>query len=196
MISIKATIVFHSVCGNTYLLAKELYRSLFENKIDVDILRVEDEDFFDLYNKFDIVKEFYSDICNIKIAEPDDLLNSDLILFGSPTYFGNVSSEFKKFLDSTGDFWPEARLKGKYLISFTSSGTSEGGGHLCLNSINTYGYHMGMIPISIPIDIVSGQFPAYGIISYSGDEGNIRPNNKTKENIRNLIKYISKNLKY
>jgi len=196
VILIKATIIFHSVCGNTYLLAKELYQSLIENKVDVDIFRVEDEDFLDLYNEFDIVKEFYSDIFDIKIAKQEDLLNSDLILLGSPTYFGNVSSEFKKFLDSTGDFWPESRLKGKYLISFTSTGTIEGGGHLCLNSINTYGYHMGMIPISMPIDIVRGQFPAYGIISYSGDEGNIRPSAQTKESIRNLIKYISKKFNY
>ncbi|MDK2950363.1 MAG: hypothetical protein PWQ77_28 [Kosmotogales bacterium] len=191
VVYIKASVIFHSVSGNTYLLAKELYDSLTFYDIKASIFRVEDDDLDNFYTKYDTVKEFYSEIKSIKIAKPDFLLDSDIIFFGSPTYFGNISSEMKAFMDSTGDFWPEARLKGKYIVPFTTAGTCEGGGHLCLNSINIYGFHMGMIPISLPMDILQGQLPSYGIISYSGDEGNIRPDEKTKMNIKKFVKYIT-----
>lgn len=42
------------------------------------------------------------------------------IVFGSPTYMGNVSAQFKAFADATSDFWAEQRWAGKLAAGVTS----------------------------------------------------------------------------
>lgn len=184
----KITIVFHSVSANTYLMAKYFYEELSIQNPDVSLYRVADEDFETWCSLSPVSQEFAEEIRSIPIAVPEILLKSDHVFLGSPTYFGNVSSEMKSFMDSTASFWPESKLFGKKLTAFSSCGTPEGGGELCLQSINTFGQHMGMIPVPVPSNLLDGvSFPAYGLLHYSGNQGDIRPN----ETLRNAIaKYI------
>ena len=43
------------------------------------------------------------------IADPQELANYDAIIFGTPTRFGNMSSQMRNFLDQTGPLWVERR---------------------------------------------------------------------------------------
>jgi multimeric flavodoxin WrbA len=49
-----------------------------------------------------------------KIAK--QMLDSDLIIVGSPVYFSDVSSPIKAFIDRTVSLWHEKQLKGKNVI--------------------------------------------------------------------------------
>ena len=43
----------------------------------------------------------------------EKLSNSDVIIFGSPTYFDNVTGLMKIFMDRTDPLWPSKKLKNK-----------------------------------------------------------------------------------
>ncbi len=63
------------------------------------------------------------------VTEPIDwetLDSSDAIIFGSPTYLGSVSGEFKMFMDSTGDAWFNHKWKDKLAAGFTTSHSYSG----------------------------------------------------------------------
>lgn len=185
----KISIIVHSVSGNTYLLAKCFYEFLKSNNMDVGIFRVEDMDLEELSNNYPIIKEYYNEITSLKIATPEIMLNSDHIIFGCPTYFGNVSSEMKSYMDSGAIYWNDAKLAGKTMSSFTTASTSEGGGDLCLQAINTFGQHMGIASLPVPSNISNEiSMPAYGFIHYTGGNSDIRPN----ENVyRAIERYCS-----
>ena len=40
-------------------------------------------------------------------ASLDDLDWADVVLFGTPTRFGNVASQLKAFIDTTGPLWAQ-----------------------------------------------------------------------------------------
>lgn len=182
---IKISIIFHSVCGNTYLIAKSFHDCLKAQGKNVELYRIEDDDLEKWVTAFPVAREYFDEISKIPIAQPEVMLQSDHIILGSPTYFGNVSSEMKAYMDSASVFWIDGKLVGKKLTAFTSASNAEGGGDLCLQAINTFGQHMGMISIPIPANLLSNKsFPAYGFIHYSGGLGDKRPNDSVYSAIK------------
>lgn len=189
----KAAVIFHSVSGNTYLLAREIYEKLSQAGIEAEIYRVKDDDLEEIVNEFPLIKEYYNEIINLPVASLDSIVDSDYIFMGSPTYFGNVSSELKAFMDSFAPVWGEAKLFGRRLVAFSTCGTSEGGGDMCLRAINTFGQHMGMLTVPIPSNLVTGiNSPAYGLLHYTGDAGDNRIGNDMKRLVENFVKLIVK----
>jgi NAD(P)H dehydrogenase (quinone) len=61
---------------------------------------------------------------------PDDswelLASADTIIFGSPTYMGTVSWQFKKFADASSKQWFEQEWKDKLVAGFTNSSGMNG----------------------------------------------------------------------
>jgi NAD(P)H dehydrogenase (quinone) len=55
-----------------------------------------------------------------------ELSASDAIIFGSPTYMGMVSGQFKSFADATAPLWFNRGWKDKIAGGFTSSGFTSG----------------------------------------------------------------------
>lgn len=187
----KVSIIFHSVAGNTYLMAKEFYDNFQEKGIDVGIYRVKDDRLESIAKKFQPAAEYLDEILEVPIIDSQTVLQSDYIFLGSPTYFGNVSSNMKAFMDSLAKYWTEAKLFGKKLGAFSSSATSEGGGQVCLQCINTFGQHLGMIPIPVPANLVPDrEHPAYGLLHYSGHRADERVGEDIKKAIANYVDLI------
>lgn len=187
----KISIVFHSVCGNTYLVAKEFYNEFKNYDADVQILRVNDPSYAELAKQFTVAGQYKNEISNIDEADVEKLLESDIIVLGSPTYFGNVSGAMKAFMDSFAPYWTNAAFWGKKLFAFTTVGTTEGGGDMCLNAINIFGQHMGMINVPVPANLLSIQnFPAYGLVHYSGDYANMRPSREVVLAIKEMTERL------
>ena len=69
----------------------------------------------------------------VKRAVPDDLLEADGIILGSPTYFGQMSTEMKGFVDRSLKVY--GKLDGKVGAAFTSSGGMVSGAETTLLSI-------------------------------------------------------------
>jgi NAD(P)H dehydrogenase (quinone) len=189
----KVTIVFHSVCGNSYIIAKEFYNEFKTHGAETQILRVKDPSYNELAAQFAVAGQYKNEIMNIQEAEVEKLLDSDIIIIGSPTYYGNVSGAMKAFMDSFSPYWAEARFWGKKLFSYTTCATSEGGADMCLNTINIFGQHVGMIPIPVPANLVPGQdFPAYGLVHYVGGYSNLRPGREVILAIKEMTERLMK----
>lgn len=180
-------ILFHSVSANTYFLACEFQKDLTALGQHVSFKRVQDDDLPDLAKKFPEIKENFEAINTVPIASLDDLINADFVLFGSPTYYGNMSAEMKAFMDNSVQFFNQEPLKAKKCAFFTSCGSAQGGGVYCLEAMIRFAQHNAMIPISIPnsIQTISPEISAYGICHTMGDISN-----DLKYGIAELSKYM------
>jgi multimeric flavodoxin WrbA len=70
---------------------------------------------------------------NISEQEWQLLDEAKAIVFGSPTYMGNVSWQFKKFADATSKIWFTQKWKNKFFGGFTNSATMNGDKHSTLH---------------------------------------------------------------
>ncbi|QDH68919.1 flavodoxin family protein [Marilutibacter alkalisoli] len=67
------------------------------------------------------------------------------IVFGSPTYMGNVSWQFKKFLDASAAVWSRQGWKNKLAAGFTNSAGINGDKLSTLQALFTLSQQHGMI---------------------------------------------------
>jgi NAD(P)H dehydrogenase (quinone) len=119
-----------------------------------------------------------------QVLIPNDLANCDAIIFGTPTRFGNMSSQMRNFLDQTGGLWAQGALIGKVGSVFTSTGTG-GGNETTITSFHNTLLHHGMIIVGLPysapdladISEVRGGSP-YGAATIAGPDGSRQPSQK------------------
>ena len=70
---------------------------------------------------------------------------ADAIIFGSPTYMGMVSGQFKCFADATGGRWYQRTWAGKIAGGFTTSGSFSGDKQGSLLYLSILAAQLGMV---------------------------------------------------
>ena len=75
----------------------------------------------------------------------DSLHGCDAIIFGSPTYMGNVAAQFKAFADATSDFWSSQKWAGKVAAGITSGSGLNGDQASTLQYFSILSSQHGMI---------------------------------------------------
>lgn len=189
----KIAVVFHSVCGNTFLLARQYQKSLEALGAQVSLLRLYDPNYAVTGDAFASSRAYKDAITAVPLLEsPAQVLDCDALFLGSPTYFGNVSAPVKVFMDSFVDYWVEARLAGKWFGGFATAGTPYGGADLCLLALNLFAQHMGMVSVSVPSTVTGSIQPAYGIAHYSGDLSDRRPGPGEEEAVATYCAHVLK----
>jgi NAD(P)H dehydrogenase (quinone) len=95
---------------------------------------------------------------------------ADAIIFGTPTRFGNVTSELKAWVDSLGGLWFQGKLVGKAGSAFTSTSTVHGGNESTILTMYNFMAHLGLIivPLGYADPAVFGAGTPYGASSVSG----------------------------
>ena len=78
----------------------------------------------------------------------EELEAADGIIFGTPTYMGNVSWQFKKFADASSKPWFAQQWKDKIAAGFTNSAGMGGDKQGVLLSLFTLAAQHGMIWVS------------------------------------------------
>jgi NAD(P)H dehydrogenase (quinone) len=68
---------------------------------------------------------------------------ADAIVFGSPTYMGSVSWQFKKFADASSKAWFTQKWKDKIFGGFTNSATMNGDKHSTIHYFITLAMQHG-----------------------------------------------------
>ncbi|UTW02030.1 flavodoxin family protein [Amphritea atlantica] len=81
----------------------------------------------------------------------DALAEADAIIFGSPTYMGSVSGQFKTFMDASSKVWAEGGWKDKLAAGFTNSSSQSGDKLNTLQQMSIYAAQQGMIWVSLGI---------------------------------------------
>lgn len=96
----KALVIYYSKSGNTKRMAEAIAEGISSTKVSVTLV--------------DVAK-----------AGTGDLADVDAIVLGSPTYYGTMASEMKKFIDESVKL--HGKLQGKVGGAFSSSGILGGG---------------------------------------------------------------------
>ena len=100
----KVSIVYHSGFGHTKLQAEAVYRGAASVKgIEARLLTSEEA-----------------------IQQLDELDNADAIIFGCPTYMGNMSAKMKEFIEVAVKKWFTLGWKDKIAGAFTNSSSFSG----------------------------------------------------------------------
>ena len=84
------------------------------------------------------------------VAQIDDLVNYDAIIFGTPTRFGNMAAQMKNFIDQAGDLCAQDKLIGKVGSVFTATASQHGGQEATILSFHTVLLHLGFIVVGLP----------------------------------------------
>ena len=109
-------------------------------------------------------------------ATADDVVWADAVLFGTPTRYGNVTSQLKQFLDTLGPQWAQGQLADKVYAGFTASMTAHGGQESTLlalyNTIHHFGGVVAAPGYTDPLKFADGN--PYGVSHVTGG-GNDNP---------------------
>ena len=178
----KVLVLFYSTYGHVYRMAQAVADGAREvPSTDVVLKRVPETlppDVINAMGATDAQKAFAS----VPVATVDDLVNTDAIVFGTPTRFGNMAAQMRQFLDATGGLWAKGKLVGKVGSVFTASGTQHGGQESTILSFHTTLLHHGMVVVGLPyafqgqtrLDEITGGSP-YGASTIAGGKGERMP---------------------
>lgn len=140
----QVSVIFHSGSGHTAKMAEAVAAGAASVAgTDVKLLRIVGED---------ITAGRYS---NDEILATLDA--SDAIIFGSPTYMGMVSGQFKCFADATSARWYTSAWANKLAAGFTVSGMPSGDKLSTLSYLQVLTAQLGMVWVGV--DLVSGMDP-------------------------------------
>ncbi|MBC8104129.1 MAG: NAD(P)H:quinone oxidoreductase [Cytophagales bacterium] len=105
-----------------------------------------------------------------------DAESADAILFGTPTRFGNVSSELKAWVDSLGGLWFQGKLNGKVGSAFCSTQSVHGGNESTNLTIFNFMAHLGLIIVPPGYGdpaMFRGAGTPYGASAVSGQDNHL-----------------------
>lgn len=117
----KIAIVFHSGYGHTKRMAESVAEGAGGELVAVDAEG------------------------NLTEAQWATLNAADAIVFGSPTYMGSVSWQFKKFADASSKAWFSQTWKDKVAAGFTNSASMNGDKLSTLHYLVTLSQQHGML---------------------------------------------------
>ncbi|MBI5788158.1 MAG: flavodoxin domain-containing protein [Candidatus Schekmanbacteria bacterium] len=119
----KILITYYSRTGNTAKMAQLIAEGAAATGVNVDVRPVTE-------------------------MEPEDLLNYDAIVAGSPTYYGMMAYELKRLFDASVKF--HGKLDGKIGAAFASSANIGGGNETTILGILQIFLVHGMIVQGLP----------------------------------------------
>lgn len=96
------------------------------------------------------------------------LKDSDTIIFGSPTYMGSASWQFKKFADASSKPWFVQDWKDKLAAGFTNSASLNGDKLSTLHAMFTLAMQHGMVWVSTGMMPANTQAANRNDINYLG----------------------------
>jgi multimeric flavodoxin WrbA len=109
---------------------------------------------------------------NLPAGGWEQLIEADAIIFGSPTYMGNVSWQFKKFADASSKPWYAQVWKDKLAAGFTCSAGMSGDKQGTLTTMFTLAMQHSMLWVSqglMPSNTKAAQRNDVNyLVSYSG----------------------------
>ena len=127
---IKICIVYHSGYGHTEKVAHAVAKGV-QSLAETECKLVKTEELKDSESGW----------------EPLD--DADAIIFGSPTYMGNISADMKHFMEATSSRWMEMKWADKLAAAFTNSGSQNGDKQNSLLTFATFAAQHGMVWINL-----------------------------------------------
>ena len=126
----KVAVVYHSGFGHTEVLAQKVAQGVRDGGAEAVLLKVESptQDFDPLLAAID---------------------GADAVIFGAPTYMGDVSATFKAFIDATAKAWFTGAWQDKLASGFTNSHSFAGDKLHALTTLSVPAAQHGMNWVSL-----------------------------------------------
>lgn len=135
---VTVAVVFHSVTGAT----RQLAQAVAAGAAVIQGVNVMTAEIFGA----DIVEGRFK---NSALLE--QLQAADAMIFGSPTFMGCVSAQFKAFADATGELWAEKAWTDKIAAGFTIGSNFSGDQLNTLQYLQVFANQHGMLWASLDI---------------------------------------------
>ncbi|WNM38918.1 NAD(P)H:quinone oxidoreductase [Micromonospora halotolerans] len=168
---VKVAVIYYSATGTVHALARAAADGAEKTGAQVRLRKVAETAPPEAVDARPEWAQHIRDTADVTEASPDDLAWADAVLFGTPTRFGNVASQLKAFIDTTGGLWFQGRLADKVYSAFTASNTAHGGQESTILALGNVFYHWGGIIVppgyTDPVQFQSGN--PYGTSHVAGD---------------------------
>ncbi|MDQ0971161.1 NAD(P)H dehydrogenase (quinone) [Neobacillus niacini] len=146
MSNVNLAIIFYSSTGTNYQLTQWASEGAKEAGAEVKVLKVPELAPQSVIDSNPSWKNYVEEVAVcVPTVSLEDLEWSDAIIFSIPTRFGNMPSQMKQFLDTTGGLWFNGKLMNKVVSAMTSAQNSHGGQEATILSLYTTMYHWGAI---------------------------------------------------
>lgn len=144
----KVAVIYYSSTGTNYAMAQAVAEGAREAGAEVRVRIVPETAPTEAIESNPAWAEFARKVEGEPRAESADLEWADAVVFGTPTRFGNVSSQLKSFLDAQGGLWFHGKLANKVYAGFTSAQNPNGGQESTLLALYNTIYHFGGVLVT------------------------------------------------
>lgn len=180
--AVKVHVVFYSLYGHVWKIAEAIAEGARQVPgAEVTVYQVAETLPAEIMAKMGAT-EAKKAFSHVPIADPHKLAEADVILFGTGTRYGSVTSQLQAFFDSTGGLWQKGALVGKVGGVFTSTASQHGGQETTLIGMQTFLFHQGLVVVGVPyaarellnMDEITGGTP-YGSTTITKADGSRMP---------------------
>jgi NAD(P)H dehydrogenase (quinone) len=151
---VKVLIVYYSMFGNVYKMAKFVAEGVRQAKGAEPVIRTVKEIIPDsvIQSREDLKKgrDMQKDV---PLVTETDFRQADAVIFGTPTRFGNVCAQLKGQIDHLGDLWGKGELEGKPAGVFVSTASLHGGQETTILTLMAVLIHLGFIVVGVPYSV-------------------------------------------
>lgn len=181
--NMKVLVVYYSLYGHTYHLARALEKGVASVKNVEPVLRrvQEFEAVLSATAQSQHANQLRDQTKEIPVCTLEDLRQAQAVAFGSPTRYGNMTAQMKALIDSTAELWLKGEMEGKPAAVFTSTASTHGGQETTLVSMMVPLLHLGMLIVGLPYSFTGmihtearGGTP-YGASTIAGPRGELQP---------------------
>lgn len=179
---IKTAVIYYSSTGNNYQLAQWAAEEAGREGNEVRIRKVKELAPESAIEQNPAWKKYVDASKDVQEATLDDLDWADVIVFSVPTRYGNMASQMKQFMDSTGPLWGQGKLVNKVVTAMSSAMNPHGGQEATILSLYTTMYHWGAIVVTPGYTdqiLYSAGGNPYGMSVTVDGEGNMKEDRDT-----------------
>ncbi|MFS0613338.1 NAD(P)H:quinone oxidoreductase [Lederbergia ruris] len=189
MSNVKLAVIFYSMGGTNYQLAKWAEEGAKAAGAEVKVFKVEELAPESVIAGNEGWKATVEATKDVPVATSADLEWADAIIFSVPTRFGNMPSQMKQFLDIQGGLWATGKTVNKVVSAMSSAQNPHGGQEATILSLYTSMMHWGAIIVppgyTDPVLFGAGGNP-YGTSVTVGQDG------KMIEDVEAAVKHQAK----
>ncbi|MFD5752489.1 NAD(P)H:quinone oxidoreductase [Streptomyces sp. NPDC127033] len=157
---VKLAVVYYSSTGFSAEIAKEIGDAATKAGAEVRLLKAAELAPAAAVASNEAWAAHAAASAGIPEATPADVEWADAVIFGTPTRFGNISSQLKQFIDTLGGLWAQGLLADKVYSGFVTTATTHGGQESTLLALYNSIHHFGGLVVSPgytdPVKFVDG----------------------------------------
>ncbi len=148
MSDVNVAVIYYSATGSVYQLAKAAAQAAEKAGGEVRLRKVHELAPEEAIASNEGWNQHRLETQDVPEASADDIDWADVVLFGTPTRFGNPAAQLKQYIDTLGPLWGQGKLANKVYSGFVSAGTAHGGHESTLLSLYNTVHHFGGIVVA------------------------------------------------